>query len=348
MTADTTTPPRTRRFRLYLPFGLLAVAALAWTVAWFVIRGRVEAGLNDWIAAEATVGRRWACADRRIGGYPFRIEIGCATLRLERRDLAAELGPVLVVTQVYRPSHLIAEAAGPLQVQSAGGAVTATWRLLQASVNTKAGEERAAIVTDGPTVRAERPGAEPVEARAARTEIHARPAPADRTTADVAFSATGATVPGLDPLVGGTEPADLDLRLAVSRAYDLPGRPNWSELERWRLAGGDATLVRFAIRKGPRRLEASGAARLDDAHRPAGEFRVAADGLEGLLGRFTGGAGLAGGLLGALLGAAPPPAGVPPATGGPALKPLPPLALRDGRVFLGPIAIPSVRLPALY
>ena len=66
-----------------------------------------------------------------------------------------------------------------------------------------------------------------------------------------------------------------------------------------------------------------------------------------MLGRVAGDRALAGGLLGALLGA-PPADPQPPSPGAPRLRPLPPLRLDGGRLYVGPLAIPGMRVPALY
>jgi hypothetical protein len=103
--------------------------------------------------------------------------------------------------------------------------------------------------------------------------------------------------------------------------------------------------------KGPRRVEAQGNLALDDAHRPAGELRGQVAGIEGVLGQFVGDrAGLAGNLLGALLGGkvAAPEARPPSDPKAPRMKPIPPLRLENGRLAIGPLQLPNVRVPALY
>lgn len=352
MSSEAERPRKATRFRLYAPFVLLAVLALGWTVAWFVIRARVVSGLDEWISAEAELGRRWSCADRRVAGYPFRIEIACASLTLERPDLTASLGRVLVVAQVYRPNHVIAEAASPLRVQAGPSGGEATWRLLQTSVVLDRGAPaRVSIAADAPTLNATSPEAN-LDLSARRLELHLRRDAAASTNLDWALTATGAVVPGLDGLVGGTEPADIAIVLAASQAGDLPARPILAEFERWRAAGGKLDLTRVSLTKGPRRLEAKGSLALDELHRPAGQVEVAAIGLEGLLGRLAGERSVLGGrLLGALLGASPPSTIQQPAPSNPnapALRPLPPLRLEGGRLFLGPLPIPGVRVPPLY
>ena len=124
---------RAGRLRLYAPFVALALIAAAWSVGWWVIRGRIVGGLDTWIEGEAVAGRSWTCPDRTVGGYPFRLELRCSGLTLTRPDVTASLGPVTIVAQIYDPNHVIAEATGPLQVTAGATQVISSWRLLEAS-----------------------------------------------------------------------------------------------------------------------------------------------------------------------------------------------------------------------
>jgi hypothetical protein len=346
--AEATPPKRHRRFWLYAPYAVLLLLAVAWSIGWFVLRGRMEAGLDAWVAREAAAGRRWTCADRHIAGFPFRIELFCSGMILDRPDLQAKLGPVTVVSQVYKPGHMIAETAGPLQINAGSTAIEATWSLLQASVQVGAdGPQQGDLVADKPVVKVTSAQIEPLTVTAERLESHVRTNPAEATTADWALRAGAAVIPGLDGLIGGTEPANLDVVAAVTRARDLPARPIAAELERWRAAGGRVEISRLGLVKGPRQIEGKGSLGLDEVHRPQGQLDVASARIEGFLGQFIGAkAGGAAALIGALLGA--PPARS--ATGGQnaGLTPLPPLRLDGGKLRLGPLVIPGVRLDPLY
>jgi hypothetical protein len=349
--AETRVPRRASRWRLYIPFALLALLAITWSATWFIVRGRTLAGMDEWLAAEAAAGRQWTCLDRRSGGYPFRVEVACSGLTLERPDFAATLGPVLAVAQIYRLGHIIIEARGPLQVASGSTRVDSEWRLLQASVILESGAlQRLAIAADDPKVKANSPGTGPLDLSARRVEAHARPDPADRSFGDLAVTMAGAVLPGLDALVGGSEAADLDVVLRVSRLADLPARPVPSELERWRSAGGQIEILRAGMVKGPRRFEAQGRLAIDAGHRPTGEIRGEVAAIEGLLGRFVGDkAGMAGALLGALLGGGKPAEIRQRADpNAPRMKPIPPLRIENGRLSVGPLQIPNIRIPALY
>jgi hypothetical protein len=344
--------PARRRSRLwlYLPFVLLALIVVAWSAGWFVVRGRIEAGLDTWLQDEAKAGRLWTCPDRSVAGFPFRIEISCASLAFARSDLQASTGRLLVVAQVYDPQHVIAEVAGPLRVTTPNAAIDAQWQSLQTSVHMAGTRpERGDLVATKPVIAVTGVLADPVNVTAARLEAHVRPSPAESSAADAALQLAGATIPGLDGLIGGTEPADLDLLATITQARNLPPRPMAAELERWRAAGGEVKVARLTIQKGPRRIEANGGVSIDELHRVQGISNAATTGIEGLLGQFVGGRrGGAAGLLSALLGAPPAQAPVPSANGGPALTPAPPLRAQNGRVFFGPLQIPGVHLPPLY
>lgn len=350
-------PPRHSRFWLFAPYVVLALVVLGWSAAWVVIRSRTDEALDRWIAAEAAAGRQWTCQNRAIGGYPFRIEVTCDSLTLQRPDVRLSVGRVTAVAQVYQPRHVIAEIAGPLRATDGRVTVDGTWRLLEASFHAAPeGFQRASLVMDAPAFRVAGLAPGDVEVSGRHLETHLRPNPtrgAGEGAYDGSLQVASAAIPFLDELLGGREPTDLDLALTVTRMGDVAARPVPEELERWRRAGGTVDVAALTLRKGNRQLAGKGQFGIDEVHRPQGRADISAQGIEGLLGSVMGGrVGAAGGLLGALLGGAAgatPPA---PASGGqgtaPGLKPLPPLRLEDGRLFIGPFPIPGVRIAPLY
>ena len=352
-------PARHSRFWLFAPFVLLGLAAAGWSAAWFVIRQRTADGLDAWLASEAGMGRQWTCADRAVGGYPFRIEVSCGTLSVRRGEAAASLGRLLAIAQVYRPRHVIAEVGGPLRASDGEGAVAeADWRLLQVSVQSASDAfQRASLVVEEPKVRLV--GLAPTELAggAGHLEAHVRPDPARlgaEGAYDVALSARTMTIPVLNAWTGSDDPADMSLDTTVTQARGLTGRRLVGELERWREAGGAIEVEQWTLAQGARRLEAKGVLRLDDLRRPAGHLDLAAAGLQDLVGALMGGgrANGVGAVLGALAGQPARSRALGPSQSAPAaqpkLSPLPPLRLDNGRVSFGPFAVPGVRLAPLY
>lgn len=350
------TAKRRSRLGLFAPFVLLALVAAGWSAAWFVIRGRTAEAVDAWLDRERQAGRRWSCPDRSVGGYPFRIEVVCPSLAFERPDLTGSIGRVVAVAQVYDPRHVIAEIEGPMRAGDGRVIVEGAWRALRTSVRTnKDGFERASLAIDGPSFRVTGLPAELIVS-GRRFESHARPNPS-RNAGEAAYDwsarADGTRLPLLDEFVGGGDPADIGLDLTITQAREGPLRSVADLAERWREAGGKLDIANLSLAKGARRVEARGEARLDELHRPAARIEASAAGLEDLIAPLLGGgrAGGVGGLLGALAAQALAPrrpAAEEAEAGKPALRPLPPVRLEGGRLYLGPIAVPGVRLAPLY
>ncbi|MGU3536543.1 DUF2125 domain-containing protein [Methylobacterium sp. A54F] len=353
---------RRSRVGLFLPYILLLAVAVLWTAGWFYVRARAVSEIDGWMAREAAAGRTWTCADRSVGGYPFRIELRCGTLRLARSDGGFSLGPTTAVVQVYQPRHGLIEAEGPFRVEQGGLNADVTWRKLQGSFHGASdGFVRASLVVDGPKGAVTGAQPAPITFEAKHLELHARPTPGrfeSEGAVDLSLRAEQVLLPLIDPVIGNAAPADLALDATLEQAAGLRTRPLPQELEAWRRAGGSLDIALLSLAKGDRRLQARGALSLDEAHRPAGQLDLRASGLESLIGGLVGqrfGAekgAMIGNLVGQLLGGGRRGAGgegsAQAATGEAALKPLPPLRLADGRLTLGPFPVPNVVLAPLY
>ncbi|MFL5035106.1 MAG: DUF2125 domain-containing protein [Microvirga sp.] len=345
------TAPRRSRFWLFAPPALLALLAAALAAAWFVIRARTGDALDAFVANEAAAGRRWDCPERAIAGFPFRIEVSCARLAIEGPEGAIAAGRLRTVTQIYQPRHTIFELDGPFRAASGGVAAEGSWDALRGSVHTAAnGLERVSLVLSAPKLRVTGLPAGEAMLSARSVEAHVRPDPAGADAIDLAATIAGAAVPPLDQLLGGPEPIDADLQIRVTQAR-AGLRPSRSEIERWREAGGRIGLTSLTTAKGARRLEAKGELGLDELRRPMGRLEVAAAGLGDLLGTLMGGRlpGAPGGVLGGLLG----PRLQQNLGGGSAkdpgkLTPLPAIRIENGRIHIGPVTVPGVRLMPLY
>ncbi|AWN41062.1 DUF2125 domain-containing protein [Methylobacterium durans] len=359
-----TAKPRSR-IGLFLPFGLLLALVVLWSAGWFFIRDRAAREMDSWIAREAAAGRAWTCADRSLGGYPFRIELRCASLKLARSDGGFTLGPVTALVQIYQPRHGLLMAQGPFHVDQGDLSADVTWKALEGSFHgASGGFVRASLVVDEPKGSVRGAGPEPIDFATKHLELHARPTPGrfeKDGAVDVSLRAAQVLLPVIDAFVGSAAPADLALDATVNRATVLRTGPVPQELEAWRQADGSLDLTMLSFAKGDRRLQARGTLDIDEAHRPAGQLDLRAAGLESIVGQIMGqrmGAekgALIGNLVGQFLGGIrrqdrepDAPAEGERRAGDPALKPLPPLRLADGRLMLGPFPIPNLRLPVLY
>lgn len=339
---------RRSRFWLYAPFVLLILAAAGWSGFWFYVQGQVTGTLDSALAREAQAGRTWTCADRSVAGYPFRIEVRCSSLTLTSSrwgdTVSVRTGPSVAVGQIYTPGLAILEVTGPLQATlPEERKLDLGWSRFEASIALRLdGFERLSVVMAEPNGVLSAPGRENQIWRAAQFEAHVRRNPtrpeADRAT-DIAISAKGSVLPELDAFIGTTEPGDLDLQATVTQSIAFRRGFNPDALETWRAAGGQLELTRLVTTKGKARVEASGRLLLDQAHRVAGQVNASVAGIDRIGGMQIG--GLMGG-LGGLFG------GQAQAGGTPGMTPLPPLVLREGRFYLGPLRLPVQPLQPLY
>ena len=344
-------PRRRSRFWLYAPFILLAVAAAAWSVFWFTVQGRVVEAVDKALAREAQQGRNWSCGDRSVAGFPFRIELRCASLALTSsrwgEAVRVETGPAVALGQVYTPGLVILQVTGPLKARlPQERLLDMGWGRFEASLTHNGSEpQRLSLVLAEPNATLTAPGQAAESWRAAAFEAHLRRSPtrpAAEQAVDIAISTKNSVLPALDAILGTTDPGDVSIEAVLTQADAFRGGFNPDTLEAWRSASGQIEVTKLSSAKGPARVEAAGRLLLDQTRRPAGEIQASLAGIKQIAGLPVGGlmSGL-GGLLGGRLSAQLPGAA-------PGLTALPPVVLREGRVYLGPIRLPLQPLAPLY
>lgn len=341
-------PKRRRgsRFWLFAPYVLLVAVVVVWSAGWFFVRERVDGEIETRLAREAELGRNWNCADRQIGGYPFRIDISCASLIFTRADgTTFSLGPTRAVAQVYQPRHVIVEAAGPFRGTDGIASFEGDWESLRLSVRELGrGTEQFALDVRAPELSAQGIGPTPLNASAERFELYLRPSPDVAPGAgavDIIMRATDARAPALDRLVGDDRPAQVEIGARATHLSNLRSGAPRQMAANWRDAGGTLTLDVIDIRKGDAHIQIAGELGLDEALRPQGRIEPAAADIEGLLSRIFGGGQQQSNAMMMLDALAPRNEAT---SGSEGLRRFPALDLRNGRVFMGPIPIPQVRL----
>lgn len=350
---QTPSPQRLSRLGLFLPVAFLLVLLAGWSAFWFVARARVHDAITIWLAQEAEQQRQWTCPDRTLGGFPFRFEVRCTDLRFTGTTPAGAvngtLARFLAVAQVYKPNHVIVEAEGPLVVdREAGNRVALNWRAFDASaVFTGNRLDRFSIVVAEPVVHAGSQQSRPDDLggpllNAASWQSHLRidpERPAEDHVYDLAVTLKDARIPELDAALGNADPVTVAFQGAITEAAPFTAKAPSVEFERWRLAGGRFEIDELSVTKGKQRLQARGQLSLDDLRRPQGRIDASVAGLDDLLASLgLGGRGnlIAGGL--AILGGGASGANA----AAPGLTPLPPVAIRDGQLFVGPFAVQRV------
>lgn len=330
---------RRRRAGLYVPFALFALFCVGWTGFWFFSADLATKIADNFILREAERGREWACPQRNVGGFPFRIEISCVKPHLVLKGGVGEpregsLGGLVLNARILSPGHFIAVLRPPFVArQGSLGEMELNWTSARASL--RAGTESISEVSVEIADASMSAGAgdrQDIKALAKIIELHLRRSPGEVSGTDLVARIHDLTFAPLDHLTGTADPVRIEFQASAPGLLPDPKRRFQDVLEQWRLSGHKARVIVFKATKGSANIDLAGEMRLDSVRRLEGNLQGRARGLDALTGRLTRRGGVdVGGLLGKLSGGQ----GLPVA-----------LSFENGWVRFGPI--PLVELTPLY
>jgi hypothetical protein len=343
---------------------VVVLLAAAWAGFWYYAAARAQSEFAAWRTREATAGREVSCASESVAGFPFRLELRCASpaVNLRRAKASLQATDMLAAVQVYQPTLMIAEFGGPLTIsdEARGAKYALDWSLAQASARGLPRPERVSLVLDKPTLG--RLDAEQL-ARADHAELHVRPAPRlpqDPPAIDVSLGLVKALLVGVPQIANA--PIDADVTGTLRGVADLSPKP-WPQLLRdIAAANGRLDISKARIQQGEILATGSGTLRITQRGTLDGELQLTVAGIDRLMAllgadKAVGQASqralsrIAPGLnLDALLG---PRGGAALAAAGAAMIGQPaelegrqavtlPLRFTDGVVFLGPLRVGEI------
>lgn len=320
---------------LYLPFILLGIGMLVWSGFWFYAANRAERIIEAGIAREAARGRDWRCPNRKIGGYPFRLEIACEkpqllTTGFEGIRQEASLGAITLHAQVTSPGHFVAVMEPPFRLlRGEAGEVELGWQLARASVRAGLqGFSEASVELKAP-VLGFGGGLQGLRASAKESALHLRRSPGEAPGSDLVLRIAGFVFAPLDRMTGNAEPLELEFQATAPGLVLVPNQRFDATLEAWRNGGGKARIVLAKASKGSAAIDLAGTLGLDSQRRLDGNLQGRARGLEGITANLQRGRGPdLSGLVGRLTGNQ----GIPVV-----------LTFENGRLRYGPIPIAELR-----
>lgn len=285
--ADPIPPSRSGwRWGLYAAPALLACLAVAWSAFWFAAAARADAAVDELLEREAAQGRVYACAERRLIGFPFRIELVCerptARLPAEGGEIRASAPRFVAAAQAYDPRRLIGELTGPVEIAAPDGArATLSFTLAQASAALGPERlERASISLNAPRLLLD--ATEIGSAQALLAHIRRAPGGAEGAY-DLAGKLDGLVSPALDLLPAGTGAASVELQAQATGLEGLRPAPVAESLRGFAEAGGRLRVALARIVRGDAAVEGRGDLALDRTGRVEGALDVTARGLEGVI-----------------------------------------------------------------
>jgi hypothetical protein len=234
-----------RRLGLYLPFLLLLLAAVAWTVFWLWARGEVEKRMDATVADLGRSGYQIAWSRRTLGGYPFRMDVSLSDARIHDPSGWALQTPLLEGEAfLYAPGHwMLAAPQGLTFVRPAGGAVSVTGKVIRASL-TNLNKRPPSFSFQGEGLAFQpAAGAEPFALSAAElVELHLRAGPDDEGGVFARVDKGKARPGGLLGRIAGDKPVFLVWNSTLSKMSAFDGA-DWPDAVRhWTDAGGVMTV----------------------------------------------------------------------------------------------------------
>lgn len=252
---------------------LMALCA-GWTYAWTRARDIVHEKFDRFLVQEAKAGRLHECMDRKVGGYPFHIEISCTQSVVRAQGLTGEISvsfpAVKTVAMVYAPDHIITDFSSPLVVKQ-GDAVLAQMKFSAARASFRhnlKNLQRFSFVSEDLHM-AQTPDSPALSAK--KFELHFRPSQSTiglGQNYDFAMTANGTLLPG-----------SVDQALDISLSSTIQ---NWSGgqdsaaagLNRWMRNDGKINVQDLRIKRNGGLLVVTGEAHLNEARRLDGRFEA--------------------------------------------------------------------------
>jgi hypothetical protein len=294
--ADLALPYRRRLWPLLLLPTLLVIAAVGWSAFWLFSAAQVDRIVDNWRAREAASGRAYACGQRSVAGFPFRLEVRCrdasvtltsqtAAQAAARTPVTAKLGEILVVSSLYQPGRVIAEFTGPAVFADRGqpASMVLNWTLAGSSIAGLPGPpDRIAMVFDAPALDRLDGAAQSPLARARHAELHSRlldgAAPGDARRIETDLQLDGASIQDVHPVLA--DPFDAHLRLMLSGLKDFRAKPWPVRFRELQQANGRIEIQQARIQQGEMIATANGSLGLTPDGHVGGELQMVVTGFD--------------------------------------------------------------------
>lgn len=326
------------RMGLYAPFLLALVVSIAWTGIWIWLRGEAIRQIDANAQVLRKAGFEVAWGERKITGWPFRLDVTFKGARLREPSGWGFAAPTLEAEAfAYALDHwMFAAEDGFTLIRPNGGPVEVRGRVIRASL-TEPDRTPPALSVEGLDLTFQPgAGAQPFSlASAGRVQLYLRPGPDDQGAilfkVDNGRAGAGSTLAA----VPGDGSVALTWDSIISRVSRFKGGTLAQAGQAWALAGGTLQVREATVQAGGSALGAkSGALVVDPDGDLAGTLEVkATKGPEALAGLARAGRVPPAAALGAAAVMVATPQGKLP------------LSFEAGRTRIGPVGVaPAPRL----
>jgi hypothetical protein len=334
-------------FLVFVPAALLLTIVVGWSIFWYFVSRQTAAAVTSWMTHEAQLGRSWTCPDRKIGGYPFAVEVSCANLLFQGKILDKTLTGTVrgfhVTSPLLRNDNLLARIDSPFAAKTSDGTLdfTIQWAEFFIELEGQPGEfERVSFAGSQIKVQGKAGAMDPMEGEFGELHSSLSPSPDRHDNAyDFMFSFNDGSIPALNSLLDTQLPTAVQFGGTISQA-GIKGAGSLTDfLEKWRMANGHIDIDTARLTSGGILFEGKGGLELDNNHCVKGKIEAGFAGFDKAFRQLNIDPGLitAGHVLSGLLGKG----GAVPG------RLYLPVTFSEGFLSIGPLRT-SIQIPPLY
>lgn len=250
---DLPAPRKRSRLGLYVPFGLLLVLMVGWSVAWLWVRGEAQSRMDQAVSELKRAGYDLSWNGRTFTGYPFRLNVTLTEVRArEPSGWGLEAPRLEAQAYMHAPTHwLIAAPDGATFVRPVGGPVQVTGRNIRASLSHLTSRPPSFSFQGVDLAFQPGAGAQPFALTAAKKiEFHLRAGPDDEGGVFFTVDNGKARLSGLFGRIAGDKPISITWNATLSKMSEFHGSDWPGAVRRWTDAGGRMTVRQAGVTAG--------------------------------------------------------------------------------------------------
>ncbi len=276
---------RRRRWPILVPIAIAVVLAAMWSWLWYYSASVADRTLAGWVEREAAAGRAYSCGSQSIGGFPFSIHAHCddatAANKNSQPPYAIQTKSVTFVAEVYHPTRLIGDVAGPLTLSVLEGprSLTANWTRARLTVRGVPPDPEGGSV-EFESLHVDRAGGGETLFKAKAVDFNGRligGSPRDRPVIEMTLRFAGAAA-AFHPLLATPLDGEFD---AVMRGFkDLSPKPWADRFREMQAASGGIEIKSLRIAQAKAIVVGAGALTVNAHGKLDGLVRIAVVGIE--------------------------------------------------------------------